>query len=60
MSQQQALRKAKEYLRVMAFSHDGLIDQLIFEGFSKEDSTYGADNCGANWNEQSLKKAKNY
>ena len=60
VSQQQALRKAKDYLSVMAFSHEGLIEQLKFEGFSDSDSRYGADNCGANWDSQALKKAKNY
>ena len=44
----------------MAFSHDGLIAQLEFEKFSNEDAIYGADNCGANWNEQAAKKAKAY
>jgi hypothetical protein len=43
-----------------AFSHDGLIGQLEFEGYSTEDATYGADNCGADWNEQAVKKAGQY
>ncbi|WP_373483058.1 Ltp family lipoprotein [Acetobacterium sp.] len=30
------------------------------EGFSTEDSTYAADNCGTNWNEQAAKKTKSY
>ena len=59
-SESNALKKAKEYLRVMPFSHDGLIDQLEYEGFSTADATYGADNCGADWNAQALKEAKDY
>ena len=55
-----ALRKAEEYLNVMAFSEKGLIKQLEFEGFTNEEATYGAQNCGADWNEQALKKAKEY
>ena len=44
----------------MAFSHDGLIKQLEYEGYSTEDATYAADHCGADWNEQAAKSAKNY
>ena len=55
-----ALGKAKEYLFVMAFSHSGLVEQLKFEGFTDEEAAYGADNCGADWNEQASKKAKEY
>ncbi len=60
VSQENALKKAKEYLNFTAFSYSGLKDQLIFEGFSEEDATYGVDNCGADWNEQAAKKAGEY
>lgn len=60
ISQEQALRSAKQYLGYTAFSHDGLIEQLKFEQFSDEDAAFAADNCGANWNEQALKSAKQY
>lgn len=60
MGQQNAVAKAKNYLKFMAFSHDGLVEQLEFEGFSADEATYGADNCGADWNEQAAQKAKNY
>ena len=30
------------------------------KGYSKEDSTYAADNCGADWDEQAAKKAQEY
>jgi len=56
----QALKKAKSYLSIMAFSHEGLVKQLAYEGFTKSEATYAADNCGANWNEQAAKKAKSY
>lgn len=58
--QQKALDRAKEYLRAMPFSHEGLIDQLEYEGYTTADATYAADNCGADWNEQALKQAKSY
>jgi len=58
--QKNALRKAKDYLRLMAFSHSGLVKQLEYEGFSSSEAIYGADNCGADWNEQAVKKAAEY
>lgn len=60
IGQSNALSKAHDYLSVMPFSHQGLIDQLVFEGFTQEDSTYAADNCGADWNTQAAKKAQDY
>lgn len=60
MGQKNAISKAKSYLGFSAFSHSGLISQLEYEGFSNEDSTYAADNCGTDWNEQAAKKAKSY
>lgn len=58
--QKNALLKAQSYLRVSAFSYQGLIEQLKYEGYSDSEAKYGVDNCGANWNEQALKKAKSY
>ena len=58
--QTNALKKANEYLKVMAFSRSGLIKQLEYEGFSNSDAEYAAANCGANWNEQAAKKVKEY
>lgn len=60
VSQKNALRKAKSYLGYTAFSRDGLVEQLEYEQFSHADAVYGADNSGANWNEQAAKKAKSY
>jgi hypothetical protein len=60
VSQKNALQKAKDYLSYTAFSHDGLVNQLVYEQFSAADATYGADNVGADWNAQAAKKAKDY
>lgn len=60
VSQKNAVAKAKSYLDYAAFSHDGLVDQLEYDQFSHADAVYGADNSGANWNEQAAKKAKAY
>lgn len=58
--QKNALKKAKSYLDTMAFSKSGLVKQLEFEGYSNEDATFAAENCGADWKEQAAKKAKSY
>lgn len=58
--QSNALESALSYLDFMAFSYTGLIEQLEYEGYSTEDATYAADNCGADWNEQAVKSAKSY
>ena len=54
------MQKAADYLSFAAFSRQGLIDQLKYEGFSEADATYGADAVGANWNEQAALKAQEY
>ena len=60
VSQLNAVSRAKEYLSIMSFSHDGLVEQLEYEKFSHEDAVYGADNCGADWYEQAERKAQEY
>lgn len=55
-----ALKAAKNYLSVMPFSYEGLIEQLEYEEYSHSEAVYGADNCGADWYEQAVKAAKNY
>ena len=60
VSQQNARSKAADYLSFMAFSRQGLIDQLKFEGFSEADATFGVDAQNADWNEQAAKKAADY
>lgn len=60
MGETNALKKAKSYLELMSFSYNGLIEQLEYEKFTHEEAVYGADNCGADWNEQAKIKAKSY
>ena len=60
VSQKNAVRAAQSYLNYTAFSHDGLVAQLEYGKFSHADAVYGADNSGANWNEQAAKAAKSY
>lgn len=58
--QQNALQSAQDYLDFSHFSYQGLIDQLEYEGYTTEDATWAADNCGADWNEQALGSAREY
>lgn len=60
LGKQQALKSALSYLSHMAFSYDGLIEQLEYEGYSHEEAIYGADNCGADWDEQAALTAASY
>lgn len=60
LGEKNALKKAKQYLGSMAFSYQGLVDQLKYEGYTDSEAVYGANNCGADWNEQAAKKAKQY
>ena len=55
-----ALKSAKSYLDVLAFSYKGLIKQLQYEGYTESEAEYAAKNCGADWKEQAAKCAQNY
>lgn len=56
LGESNALDSAMSYLNFMAFSKEGLIYQLEYEGYSNEEAKYAVKNCGADWNEQALKK----
>ena len=43
---EQAAKKAQDYLDIMAFSRQGLIDQLQFEGYTYEQAVYGVNQVG--------------
>ena len=60
VSQANAKRGAETYLDSMGFSRKGLIKQLEFEGYSKEDATYGVDSLNADWKEQAVRVGKQY
>jgi hypothetical protein len=45
---------------VPGFSRLGLIDQLLYEGFSEADATYGVDVQGADWFQQAAISAADY
>lgn len=55
-----AVSTAKRYIKLTGFSRPGLIDQLEYEGYTEEESVYGADNCGADWNKECAETAQSY
>ena len=57
----QAKAMAERYLDVSAFSHDGLIEQLVVgSNFSKDQAIKAVDSLDVDWNEQALRMAKRY
>jgi hypothetical protein len=60
VSQQNAVRAAKDYLDYKGFSRQGLIKQLEYDNFSTEDATFAVDSITVDWNEQAAKVAKDY
>ena len=55
-----AIEKAQSYLSHMPFSPSGLYDQLLFEGFSEEDSQFAIDHLIVDWDEMCYEKAVSY
>jgi hypothetical protein len=45
-SQQNALRAAKQYLDMTAYSHDGLVKQLEYKGYTASQAEYGVTAAG--------------
>lgn len=43
---EQAVRSAKQYMSLMAFSRSGLIKQLEFDGYTSDQAAYAATQCG--------------
>jgi len=60
VSQKNAIKKAEQYLRIMAFSRTGLIEQLEFEKYTSEDAEYAVDKLNIDWNKQAASKAESY
>ncbi|WP_228008126.1 Ltp family lipoprotein [Rothia terrae] len=59
----EALGSAENYLDTMAFSYNGLYDQLTSEygeQYTPEQARYAVDTVKADWNAEALESAKNY
>lgn len=60
VGQKNALNSALDYLDCYEFSRQGLIDQLLHDGYTQEEAEYGADHTNANWDEEAALKAMDY
>jgi len=59
----QARSAAQNYLSFMAFSREGLIQQLSSsagDGYPRDIATQAVDSLNVDWNEQAVKAAENY
>ena len=55
-----AIEIAQSYLSTMPFSPSGLYDQLLYEGFSEEDSQFAIDHLIVDWDEMCYETAVRY
>ena len=57
-----ALNKAKSYIdrTTRGYSRSYLIEQLEASGFTASEAEFGADNCGADWNQEAAFQAGIY
>lgn len=60
LEEQNAYRSAKSYISIMAFSREGLIRQLEYEGYSTESAEVAIDLLEIDWIEQAKKCANSY
>lgn len=59
--QKNAVRSAEQYLGMMAFSQEGLIQQLENgDGYSAADATAAVNSLSVDWNKQAAKTAEQY
>ena len=59
-SQENAVRKAQDFLREDNFSHKGLVEQLEYDHFSAGDAEYAVSSIPVDWNAQAAGKAKSF
>ena len=60
VADQNAARMARDYLAYTSFSRQGLIDQLVFEGFAAGVAAAAVDSLNVDWFEQAAKSAESY
>lgn len=60
VAQENAIETAQNYLDMSAFSREGLIKQLKFEGYTEKDATFAVDTIKPNWKKQAAESAENY
>jgi Host cell surface-exposed lipoprotein len=60
VAQENAIESARSYLDFAGFSRKGLIDQLVYEGYSKKDATIAVDRIKPNWRKEAVQSAESY
>jgi hypothetical protein len=60
VAQENAIESARSYLDFAGFSRKGLIDQLVYEGYSKKDATIAVDRIKPNWGKEAVQSAESY
>lgn len=60
MGQEQAVQSAESYLSMGGFSRKKLVDQLVFESFSKADAEFAVVYINPDWNAQAAQAAQSY
>lgn len=60
ISQRNAVKQAKSYIETMPFSKKELINQLIFNKYSKEDAKYAVNKLEIDYKIQAVRQAKSY
>jgi hypothetical protein len=60
VAQENAIESARSYLDFAGFSRKGLIDQLVYEGYSKKDATVAVDRIKPNWRKEAVQSAESY
>ena len=50
----------KNYQDIMALSRAGLIELLVYDGFSESEAENAVDNADIDWNEQAARQARSY
>ena len=59
-SQRHASAAARHHLAAAAYSRAGLVQQLVFDGYTTADARFAANNLGADWYVQAAIAAKEY
>ena len=55
-----AVEQAQNYISCMPFSTSGLYEQLLYDGFSKQDSEFAVNCLVVDWDEMCYETAVNY
>lgn len=58
--EQDTLDHALALLQTIPYSREGLISQMVYEGYDEQAAIAAADRTGMNWKEQALKCAEEY